>query len=899
MPLTKTQIKQIYKGPDASFGDFLPFKEYNEEYEALLFHDGKSVGLMLELSMINAQGKTEETLEGYAGLLQKMLNTIPQETKNPWIMQVFLQDEPVQALIPALKRHVDPKIKDHPHAISFIQLLDAHLRQASQPQGLFRDVFAETEWRTQIRKVRVCLYRNFGEAQNWFKGKGTKRSPVEILSTTRKNIISAFSSVSIKATVMDDKAIEAWLLPWFAPHPIGCDDGYDLLNQLNHSKDKPYGYDLARRVLVAPPLNDVTDENNFIFTGQLQRFISCQPIQFKPRAGRVTADLKDSTQSTFCVWDKMPYGSILAMTIVFDNQNMIRSQVERIAENGKGLSSEQATRKEQAVEAKHNLGNGERLYSFFVGTYIRASNHTTLDDRLISALAQMRSMGLEPIEPSYDLLAKDLFVRMLPMAYNEAFDNDIARRSAWTYSLDIARLLPLYGRSVGTGHPGIILYNRAGEPYTVDVLKDRSRVGHGLIFGPTGAGKSVFLNYDILFKMAIYKCRLFVIEKGDSMRWTAMYLQDKGFSVNRIKYSKSELKPIPIFANYKKAYEEIKSRESIGKIKTQKTLDESNPLQPSEDDERDFTGEIMQLVFLMVSGASEAEQKRLLTRENQLALYLAVEVALIKCVESGKDYFLPQDIAESLADKAEAEHSEKRKEILHAMSDAMSLWTKELRGQLFNQPGEPWEVADATFIDMGMLTSEVYKDALAVMVIGLLHQITGLGEACRFDGEHTFVYIDEGHVITTNPTIAEPVVFGAKTWRKLWIWLIQATQNMEDYPEKSAKMISMAEWYWLINLADGEVSDFNRFVKLPTETNELITTARKERGKYTEGVLINRDQGMADMFRVVLPVLPLVLSGTEGDELKAISDRCESKNIPPIEAIYQIADEMVEERGIV
>ena len=63
------------------------------------------------------------------------------------------------------------------------------------------------------------------------------------------------------------------------------------------------------------------------------------------------------------------------------------------------------------------------------------------------------------------------------------------------FSTHLASMFPVYGRSRGTGHGGLLFYNRGAEPLLFDPLnpKDRKKNGHMLILGPTGAGKSALL----------------------------------------------------------------------------------------------------------------------------------------------------------------------------------------------------------------------------------------------------------------------------------------------------------------------------------------------------------------------------------------------------------------------
>ena len=53
---------------------------------------------------------------------------------------------------------------------------------------------------------------------------------------------------------------------------------------------------------------------------------------------------------------------------------------------------------------------------------------------------------------------------------------------------------------------------------------------------------------------------------------------------------------------------------------------------------------------------------------------------------------------------------------------------------------------------------------------------------------------DEGHIITTNPLLARYVVKITKMWRKLGAWFWIATQNLEDFPDASRKMLNMMQW---------------------------------------------------------------------------------------------------------
>ena len=94
---------------------------------------------------------------------------------------------------------------------------------------------------------------------------------------------------------------------------------------------------------------------------------------------------------------------------------------------------------------------------------------------------------------------------------------------------------------------------------------------------------------------------------------------------------------------------------------------------------------------------------------------------------------------------------------------------------------------------------------------------------------------DEGHIITTNPLLARYVVKITKMWRKLGAWFWIATQNLEDFPDASRRMLNMMEWWLCLVMPKEEIDQIARFRELTPEQHRLLRSARKEPGKYVEG----------------------------------------------------------------
>lgn len=82
-------------------------------------------------------------------------------------------------------------------------------------------------------------------------------------------------------------------------------------------------------------------------------------------------------------------------------------------------------------------------------------------------------------------------------------------------------------------------------------------------------------------------------------------------------------------------------------------------------------------------------------------------------------------------------------------------------------------------------------------------------------------------MITTNPLLAPYVIKVVKMWRKLGAWLWLATQNLEDFPSTSKKMLNMIEWWLCLVMPPEEVEEIARFKKLTQEQKAMLLSATK------------------------------------------------------------------------
>ncbi len=188
---------------------------------------------------------------------------------------------------------------------------------------------------------------------------------------------------------------------------------------------------------------------------------------------------------------------------------------------------------------------------------------------------------------------------------------------------------------------------------------------------------------------------------------------------------------------------------------------------------------------------------------------------------------------------------------------------------------------------VGRASREGYEDQLTVAYLSILSHINDCVERHQRDARPTLVVTDEGHLITTNPLLARYVVKITKMWRKLGAWFWIATQNLEDFPDASRRMLTMMEWWLCLVCPKEEVEQISRFKDLTPQQRQLLLSTRKEPGKYVEGVVLS--DTLEALFRSVPPPLALALAMTEKHEKAARAALMREHDCSELEAAYRIA----------
>lgn len=221
------------------------------------------------------------------------------------------------------------------------------------------------------------------------------------------------------------------------------------------------------------------------------------------------------------------------------------------------------------------------------------------------------------------------------------------------------------------------------------------------------------------------------------------------------------------------------------------------------------------------------------------------------------------------------------------MADSMALFCSGVAGRLFNRPGSPWPDVDVTILEMGLLAREGYEDQLTVAYLSMMSHINDLVEKNQHSDRPTLVVTDEGHLITTHPLLANYVVKITKMWRKLGAWFWIATQNLADFPDASRRMLNMMEWWMCLVMPKEEIDQIARFRELSDDQRLLLLSARKEPGKFVEGVVLS--DKIETLFRNVPPALSLALAMSEKHEKAQRRQIMDELGCTEVEAAYEVA----------
>jgi conjugative transfer ATPase len=881
--------RQAIGRPPPSFSDLLPWTDYLADEQAFLLEDGASRGALFELTPTATEGRTEEFLLRQADALRSAINgSFPELDDGEWVLQFFAQDDPrIDSVHDDLVAYIRPEVLASAYTQDYLRGMRAHLANVSRVDGLFIDTeVSGIRFRGQRRRIRAAVYRRRGGQALDRDGIG----PAEQLKNVCERFEASLRQGGVGARRCTGRDFYEWLLPWFNPRPTFASDSASLLSAAPYPGDDelPFGRDFAEMVLLAKPRSDA--ENGLWYFDELPHAaLTLQQLRNKPAVGHLTAERQFDDGRFYALFDKLPDGAVLSITVTIRPQDKLRAHVDAIERAATGDSPEAELSKENCRIVKRRMAEGDKLLPVNLVLYLRGDDRLDLRRKVNNVNATLLPSGLKFIDQRQDLVALTSYVRGLPMAFDPVFDLRHLKRSRLVFSSDLSRLLPVYGRARGTGRPGMLYFNRAGEPLVFDPLhkQDRKKNAHLVLFGPTGAGKSAACTHKLMLQMAVHRPRLFLLEVGGSFTLLGEHFRRHGLTVNQVTLSAHSDISLPPFADAYKMLDQIRRPEL--------TVHEDDLAQDDGEDEgeldadvkRDLLGEMEIAARVMITGGDERENAKL-TRADRYLIRLAIIEAARKARLQGRPQLLTEHVADELHVVAkDTSLPEARRIRAVEMGDGMKLFCDGLAGRFFNRSGTPWPDVDVTIVDLSIFAREGYEDQLTVAFLSFMNHVHALVEARQNEARQTIVTVDEAHIITASPLLSPYLTKISKMWRKLGTWLWLLTQNLGDMPDSARRMLNMVEWWICLSMPPDEVEQVKRFRNLSAETVNLLLSARKEPGKYTEGVVLT--DNFEALFRNVPPPLALALAMTEKHEKAQRADIMRQHGCSELEAAYRVA----------
>jgi conjugative transfer ATPase len=939
-PLTVAQRRK-HASRSPSFTELLPWNLYSAEQQVFELEDGQTLGLMFELAPVPCEAQSSEYLAERCQRVREALQCLPESDTAPWIVQFFVNDDrdiravsdrftayiaEVHAAEPARAKAV----LNSPFTRDYIAELDAHLNRVSSPEGLFVDTQVTGEiWRGQIRRVHCFISKRF---TNLAKEPAAPLSQMDQVATT---LMATLNEAGIGARRCNGADFYGWMLPFFNRDltPAQRAAAYAYPGDRSPKTRAPLmGWSLADSLLFSEPRSD-TAAGCWDFDGTLVKAVTLQNLRAEPDVGHFTAELQQGKQR-FARFDRLPPNSLLSITVVIRPQYQVEQAVARIRDASRART---AIAQETFSECEAVLGEiarGHKLFPTVVTLYLSGKSPDELASAVTTVNAQLTPSGLRFIASRDDLVTIDTFMRSLPFCWDPVFDERDLRRSRLIFAGHTAAMLPLYGRTRGTPNPGLLFWNRGGEPVFVDPLnkRDRKKNAHLLGLGPTGAGKSATAVSICRQTMAVHRPRLVIVDAGNSFGLMVADMAKLGLTTHIIQLNSQNDASLPPFFNADRLLEDRELLEAFNAVdsadeaaverlrsgdRIAQALEATN-LQASKDktaagrtihdesaasdtadasdngDKRDYLAEMVLSAVMMVTGGEAKEVDRL-TRADRFVISMAIVRAAVAARRAGQRHPLVQDVARELVTLSRDENlSTTRRSRVEEMGHAMMVFTQGLRGKIFNREGVDWPDVDVTLVEMGTLTQDGYKDALAIAYTSLIDSVQSRGERFQAEDRPLVVVTDEGHLITTNDLLGPKIAMATKMWRKLNIWFWLLTQNLADFPDSMSRVLSMCEWWILLTMDPSEADEVARFRSLTPEQRQLVLSAKKEPPKYTEGVILSSIGQM--LVRIVTSPVSIALAMTEGHEKAARRRLMEQHGCDELQAARLMAAKLADKR---
>lgn len=658
------------------------------------------------------------------------------------------------------------------------------------------------------------------------------------------------------------------------------------------------------------------------FDGSPCRFLQIERMNSIPKNGALTAEqYNQHTNEVTTCFDKFPAGSIFVQHIIFEDSDEKRDELNLLEKKSRHIDEEAQLTNKQCKDAVTQIVKGRFLYKCEMGVYLFADNYKQLDLYTEKTKVVLSNeLSLKAISPENNLFPIKSFLRNLPLVYDPYLDKRRERgRSLWYHHL--ARLMPILGRTRGsisrTNKVCCVNFNRRGEMILFDPL-DYDGNAHMTLLGPSGLGKSATLNKMIVELILFKNARIFIAEAGESFDPLMDFLETENMDVQRINIGVGEnSKPVAPFGNAKKArddyltdvaddsvgldaylvkmlervqdsyiYNEDVSPVNDNLTEAERLLDraekvkqtkerilssfEASQSNKSSEEKKDYMGECIMIAKIMVTGGDAKEEERFCLQDVTFLTKAIVDAAAI--ADSNKEELVrPTHIEQALriqANTYKVDNLDSYKRLME-MADNMSLFTNSLRGKVLNQKAKPFRNCDCLHVELGLGQRGGNEDLLALSYLSMMNMINDIAESKSKVGDDRPIYVitDESHLILRDRRISPVAVKIVRMWRKYGAWFLPATQDIEQsFKGEASAILSICEFFIALKPPQEDLEKLAEIARLNDDDIKLVKSARAEKHKFTEAVVINKTRGESALIRIVQPSFLLALAGTEDSE---------------------------------
>ena len=554
-----TDIQRGYqKAP--SLARYLPWRDFDEQQKVFLLEDHSDLAVGFEITPLPCEARPAQMMEKIAQAFKEALqNAIPQEKQNPWILQIFVtRESSLSGLMQTIEAAIEPERFNEPLVQAHLETLRAHLDYVCRPEGIFVDTqVTQQVFRGGLWKVYAFLYQRETmkkSSQTVEQKQKSDQAHWEDIQKISRKLSDQWRACGLGVKRLTIEHFYRWMVQWFNPQKSQTQD-----IQFPPSDHRPLGWDFCEQLFFSAP---ESFNKGWLFDGLPHQVITIQGMSAEPAIGHLSAERQRGTDDKiFHLLDHLPEGSVLTMAMVFQAQSEVEYHLKSIRDSAVGRHALALKVKAQVDEAEHAIANNDPILPLVMAVYIRAQDQKQLRDREAQVATLLNNNGIKVITDD-ELYPIDAYLRYLPMAYDFEKDKNYHYRSQYVALSDIAKLLPFYGRSRGTPNPGMVLFNRGGEPWLYDLFQDKTKNSHFLLLGETGTGKSNTLNYLIMHTLALYKPRFFIIEAGGSFDLLADYCASLGLTVNKVKIDRAQPVSLNPFAAGLQVLDQIEALES-------------------------------------------------------------------------------------------------------------------------------------------------------------------------------------------------------------------------------------------------------------------------------------------------------------------------------------------------